>query len=73
MLNSADGRRTDPLRDEALVYESLLQDAGTPTKVKVYTGLPHGAPDFFPMHSAAKKALVDLKEGVSWIMQQSSG
>ncbi|KAI4922615.1 hypothetical protein J4E90_001048 [Alternaria incomplexa] len=51
----------------------LLQDAGTPTKMEVYTGLPHGAPDFFPMHSVSKKALVDLKEGIGWILQQSSG
>jgi acetyl esterase/lipase len=65
-------RRTDPLRDEALIYEALLRDAGMPTKMEVYTGLPHGAPDFFPMHSVAKKALVDLKEGLGWILQQKS-
>jgi acetyl esterase/lipase len=64
--------RADPLRDEALIYEHLLRKAGTPTKVEVYTGLPHGAPDFFPMHSIAKKALVDLKAGVEWILKQKT-
>jgi acetyl esterase/lipase len=63
----------DPLRDEALIYEHLLREAGTPTKFEVYAGLPHGAPDFFPMHSVAKKALVDLKEGVEWILNQKIG
>ena len=66
------GSRTDPLRDEALVYENVLRDIGTPTKVDVYTGYPHGAPDFFPMLSVAKRALADLKEGLGWILQQRS-
>lgn len=63
--------RADPLRDEALIYESVLREAGASTRRQMYPGLPHGAPDFFPMHSCAKKALVDLKEGVEWIMEQS--
>ncbi len=60
----------DPMRDEALIYEHILQQAGTPTKVAVYPGLPHGGPDFLPMHPSAKKAMVDLKGGVEWILSQ---
>ena len=64
--------RTDPLRDEALVYENVLRHLDIPTKMDVYAGLPHGASDFYPMHSVAKKVLADLKQGMAWILQQSS-
>lgn len=58
------------MRDDSLIYEQLLKDAGTPVKVDVYAGIPHGGPDFLPMHSVAKKALVDLKAGMEWILRQ---
>lgn len=60
----------DPLRDTGLIYESMLKEAGTRIKVDIFQGLPHGAPDFFPMHSSAKQAIEDLRVGVQWIMQQ---
>lgn len=62
----------DPMRDEALVYEHVLREAGVPTKVKVFPGIPHGGPDFFPMLSIAGKSMNELKVGVEWILSQKS-
>ncbi|KAF3042559.1 hypothetical protein E8E11_006989 [Didymella keratinophila] len=61
----------DPLRDDTLIYEHVLREEnGVPTKLDVYAGLPHCAPDFFPMLPVAGKALDDLKGGVEWILTQ---
>ena len=63
----------DPLRDEALIYEDHLRNkCGIPTKVDVYKGLPHGAPDFMPMLSAATKVMTDMKVGIEWLLSQVS-
>ena len=68
-----DGCRMDPLRDDSLIYESVLrEDYGVSTKLDVYSGVPHGAPDFFPMLPIAGKALDDMKAGVEWILNQRS-
>ncbi|KAF2621383.1 hypothetical protein BU25DRAFT_404569 [Macroventuria anomochaeta] len=59
----------DPLRDDSLIYEHVLREEyGVPTKLDVYAGMPHCAPDFFPMLPVAGKALEDLKAGVEWIL-----
>jgi acetyl esterase/lipase len=60
--------RADLLRDEALIYDHVLRENGVNTKVDVYPGIPHGGPDFFPMHSCAERAVRGLKAGVEWIM-----
>lgn len=61
----------DPLRDDSLIYEYLLrEESGVPTKLDVYAGVPHAAPDFLPMLPLAGKALEDMKAGVEWIISQ---
>lgn len=62
----------DPLRDDSLIYEHILREEGVPTKVDVYSGHPHSAPDLFPMLPVAGKALEDLKAGVQWILSQKA-
>lgn len=33
----------DPLRDDGLIYEKVLRQAGTDTGTNVYKGLPHAS------------------------------
>ncbi|KAI9693141.1 MAG: hypothetical protein M1822_005137 [Bathelium mastoideum] len=59
----------DPLRDEALLYELVMrEEAGIPTKLDIYPGLPHGFWAVFPMFPAAKKVAADLVKGYSWLL-----
>lgn len=58
----------DTLRDEGLIYEQVLRENGTETKLDVYPGMPHIFWGSFPTLSQAKKAAVDLEEGIRWLL-----
>ncbi|ORY10365.1 Alpha/Beta hydrolase protein [Clohesyomyces aquaticus] len=61
----------DPLRDEGLIYEHILrEECGVPTKVQLYPGIPHGGLSFLPMLSHAKQSPADIKEGITWLLDQ---
>ncbi|KAF2798156.1 hypothetical protein K505DRAFT_357779 [Melanomma pulvis-pyrius CBS 109.77] len=60
----------DPLRDDSLIYESLLKEGGVATRLDVYSGIPHAGLDLLPMLSQAKKSLRDMKAGVQWLLSQ---
>ncbi|KAF2113159.1 Alpha/Beta hydrolase protein [Lophiotrema nucula] len=62
----------DPLRDEGLIYEQTLKQLGVPTQLKVWQGLPHAAPSFFPMLSASKTVPEETKDELKWLLAQKS-
>lgn len=61
----------DPLRDEAFIYEDILKENGTKTKLDVYPGLPHGFWSWFTEASFSKKFQEDCVKGIEWLLEQS--
>ncbi|KAM0562939.1 hypothetical protein ACHAPJ_001780 [Fusarium lateritium] len=59
----------DPRRDEAILLDQLLQEAGLSTKSHIYTGLPHGFWTTCPDLPVSKKWLDDLLQGLRWLLE----
>ncbi|KAK1763014.1 AB hydrolase superfamily [Phialemonium atrogriseum] len=59
----------DPRRDEALLLDELLREAGIATRRLVYPGLPHGFWTSCPDLPVSKAWLRDLLEGVRWLVE----
>lgn len=60
----------DPRRDEAILFDDLLREAGVQTKMKVYKGLPHGFWTVCPDLPLRQKFHDDLFEGVEWLLDE---
>ncbi|KAF1988601.1 alpha/beta-hydrolase [Aulographum hederae CBS 113979] len=58
----------DMLRDEALVYETVLREEwGVQTQLKVYPGMPHGFWAVWPDMVASRRFVREMGEGVEWL------
>ncbi|CAG8010908.1 unnamed protein product [Penicillium olsonii] len=59
----------DPRRDEALLFEQLLKEESTRTKLYVYPGLPHGFWTTCPDLDVSKSWQEDLVQGVQFLLE----
>lgn len=62
----------DLLRDEVILYERLLREAGVPTKIDVYPGCPHGFYLVFPQFKAAARRQKDFEAGLDWLLHRTA-
>ena len=61
----------DPLRDDGLIYERILRAQGTPTRLDVYRGVPHGFNGVLPNLRVSQEANGDLMRGFAWLLERS--
>ncbi|OBS25964.1 hypothetical protein FPOA_06496 [Fusarium poae] len=58
----------DPLRDEGLLYGKKLAEAGVPTDVHVFKGLPHGFRRYGDKLSESERWDRVMEEGITWAL-----
>lgn len=60
----------DPLRDEALLYAKMLTEAGVPTDVNLFMGLPHGFRWYDEKISASRRWDKVVEDGILWALTE---
>lgn len=60
----------DIIRDDGLIYERMLRDCGTKTRLNVYQGLFHAFWAFLPECKGSKEFMVDIALGFAWLLNK---
>jgi acetyl esterase/lipase len=60
----------DPLRDEAVLYDRVLREAGVLTRFELYRGYGHMFWTNYPECEESKKFVGDTLRGVKWLLEE---
>ncbi|KAK4149219.1 Alpha/Beta hydrolase protein [Chaetomidium leptoderma] len=58
----------DPLRDEGLLFAKMLTEAGVPTDVNLFQGVPHGFRRYGDALSECKRWDQVIENGIAWAL-----
>lgn len=59
----------DPLRDEAIMYDQKLREAGVVTRFELYPGYGHMFWTNYPELAESEKYVADTLVGVQWLLE----
>ncbi|PKS08503.1 hypothetical protein jhhlp_004887 [Lomentospora prolificans] len=59
----------DPLRDEGLLYAKMLAEAGVPTDISLFKGVPHGFRRHGSLTASARWDRV-MEDGIKWALSK---
>ncbi|KAF2263274.1 alpha/beta-hydrolase [Lojkania enalia] len=59
----------DPLRDEAVLYDRVLREAGVLTRFDLYAGFGHMFWTNYPEMEASEKFVEDTLKGMKWLLE----